>query len=112
MLFLIFAIFFHICITYEINPMTDLNEIRKDWYVIVNPNAGNRKGQKDWKRIEELFQREAINTESVFTGRKGEATELTMKAIAAGFRNFIVEFVPRTTASQSFRSAGSLVARI
>jgi YegS/Rv2252/BmrU family lipid kinase len=66
------------------------SQIRPEWYVIVNPNAGNRKGQKDWKRISELFQREEIMTEVVFTERKGQAIELTRNAIGRGFRKIIV----------------------
>ncbi|MGD0581929.1 MAG: diacylglycerol kinase family protein [Bacteroidales bacterium] len=61
-----------------------------EWYVIVNPNAGSRKGQKDWKRISELFRREEIPIETAFTERKCHAIELTRKAIGEGFRKIIV----------------------
>jgi diacylglycerol kinase (ATP) len=66
------------------------NQVSSEWYVIVNPNAGNRKGQKDWKRISELFNREEIRFESVFTVKKGHAIELTREAIGSGFRKIIV----------------------
>jgi hypothetical protein len=33
---------------------TDQNE----WLIIVNPNAGNGKGEKDWDKISELLSKE------------------------------------------------------
>lgn len=64
--------------------------IKLEWFVIVNPNAGNRKGQKDWKRIEELFHKEGVAVRNIFTTRKGEAIELTASAVGEGYRNFVV----------------------
>lgn len=66
------------------------NQMKGEWFVIVNPNAGNRKGQKDWKRISALFTREEIGITAAFTERKGHAIELTNQAIREGFRKIIV----------------------
>mgnify|MGYP000985160698 CR=1 FL=1 len=61
----------------------------EEWFVIVNPNAGNGKGKKDWERISELFRREKITLVPEFTLRKGHAIEYTQEAIDRGFRKFI-----------------------
>ena len=36
------------------------NSDLKEWLVIVNPNAGNGKGKKDWDRISDLFEKNNI----------------------------------------------------
>jgi YegS/Rv2252/BmrU family lipid kinase len=65
------------------------NTIRDEWFTIVNPNAGNGKGKKDWERISGLFARENIKIISKFTERKGQATEFAGEAIGSGFRKII-----------------------
>jgi len=65
------------------------NPICNEWFTIVNPNAGNGKGKKDWERISGLFARENIDIISKFTEKKGQAIEITREAIASGFRKFI-----------------------
>ena len=51
----------------------DQNSNQKEWLVIVNPNAGNGKGKKDWDRISALLKKEDLHFRVVFTGRKGHA---------------------------------------
>lgn len=65
------------------------NSLINNWFTIVNPNAGNGKGQKDWSRINDLLKKNGIVTTVNFTGKKGDAIELTRKAIGDGFRKFI-----------------------
>ncbi len=65
------------------------NPVLKEWYAIVNPNAGNGKGKRDWDRISGLFERENIPVFSQFTQNKGHAIEYTRKAINTGFRKII-----------------------
>lgn len=64
---------------------TDQNE----WLVIVNPNAGNGKGEKDWDKISALLKKENLPFTVKFTERKGHAIILTLEAIKAGFRKII-----------------------
>lgn len=68
-----------------------MNETRdkKEWFVIVNPNAGNGKGKKDWNRIKTIFERENIKISHKFTGAKGDAVHITHDAIAAGYRKIV-----------------------
>ncbi|MBW6500922.1 MAG: diacylglycerol kinase family lipid kinase [Bacteroidales bacterium] len=63
--------------------------IREEWFTIINPNAGNGKGKKDWSRILSLFERESILIVSRFTQQKGQAMEFVREAVGSGFRKFI-----------------------
>jgi YegS/Rv2252/BmrU family lipid kinase len=67
------------------NHSTDRNE----WLVIVNPNAGNGKGEKDWDKISDLLTKEIVDYTVNFTERKGHAIQLTIEALEAGFRKII-----------------------
>lgn len=60
------------------------------WFVIVNPNAGRKKGEKDWNQIKTLFQQSEIQISSIFTKHQGHAIDIVKKAIQDGFRKFIV----------------------
>jgi len=80
--------YFHLCLplnqTYMIQ-CTDQNE----WLIIVNPNAGNGKGEKDWDKISDLITKENIRYVVNFTERKGHAIHLTLEALEAGYRKII-----------------------
>jgi YegS/Rv2252/BmrU family lipid kinase len=65
------------------------NTDNEKWLVIVNPNAGNGKGKKDWIRISELLKDEDLSFSVKFTEKKGHATKLTSEGITAGFRKII-----------------------
>ncbi len=62
----------------------------KEWLVIVNPNAGSRKGEKDWPKIQEALTKQGFSFKAVFTENKHHAIELTSKLVATGFRKLIV----------------------
>lgn len=66
-----------------------MNQNQSQWLVIINPNAGNGKGKKDFDRITSLLEREEIPFSVRFTERKTEATDLTRQAIENGFRKII-----------------------
>lgn len=65
------------------------NSTRPEWFTIVNPNAGNGKGKKDWDRISDLFSRENIPVHPKFTERKGQAIGFVKDALESGFRKII-----------------------
>jgi YegS/Rv2252/BmrU family lipid kinase len=65
------------------------NSDRREWLVIVNPNAGNGKGKKDWDKISYLLKNEALPYDVNFTERKGHAIHFTIEGIAAGYRKII-----------------------
>ena len=67
-----------------------INPDSQEWFTIVNPNAGNAKGKKDWNRISGLLTRSGINAEPVFTEKKCHAIRLAREAVTKGFRNILV----------------------
>jgi len=64
------------------------NDAQK-WFVVVNPNAGNRKIQRDWKRIQKLLKDSGLNFDFALTEYASHAIEITQNAISEGFRRFI-----------------------
>jgi len=60
------------------------------WFVIVNPNAGKRKGKQDWPGITRLLAKAGIDYLGFFTEHRGHAIELTKKYLSNGFRKIIV----------------------
>ncbi len=63
--------------------------MNNEWLVIVNPNAGQGKGKKDWERISSLLNSEKLPFTARFTESKGHAIELTTEGITGGFRNIV-----------------------
>ena len=61
-----------------------------EWFVIVNPNAGKRKGQQDWLTIARLLTEAGIDYINIFTEHRDHAMHLAHKYIEKGFRNIIV----------------------
>jgi len=62
---------------------------KKDWLVIVNPNAGKGKGEKDWHKIAKLL-RDHLKFQAVFTGYKRHAIKLGFQGIEQGYKKIIV----------------------
>ncbi len=60
------------------------------WLVIVNPNAGSRKGEKDWPKIKEILNSKGFSFEAVFTKNRNHAISLTASMITEGYRKIIV----------------------
>jgi YegS/Rv2252/BmrU family lipid kinase len=65
------------------------NSVKTKWLVIVNPNAGNGKGKKDWVRISELLKEEGLSFAVKFTEKKGHAAIFTIDGIKEGYRKII-----------------------
>jgi YegS/Rv2252/BmrU family lipid kinase len=65
----------------------DTNQVK--WLVIVNPNAGNGKGKHDWDLISDFLKKAKLIYEVRFTERKGQAMDLSIEGISAGFRNIV-----------------------
>jgi YegS/Rv2252/BmrU family lipid kinase len=66
----------------------NINQSNK-WFVVVNPNAGNRKIDRDWKRIHKLLGASGLEFDFAFTEHANHAVEITQHAIRKGFRRFI-----------------------
>ena len=59
------------------------------WFVIVNPNAGNGKGRKDWVQISSNLKKHELIWSEYFTDRKGDAINVSQEAIASGYRKIL-----------------------
>ena len=75
-----------------INPKIMMNkqEKKKEWLVIINPNAGRLKGSRDWKKIRSLLVKHDFNFHEVFTERPGHATEISKEYIEEGYKRIII----------------------
>lgn len=63
------------------------SELSNDqWLIVVNPNAGRKKGRKDWAQIAALLSEFRVNYNVVFTTRPRHAIEITANGIADGYR--------------------------
>lgn len=62
---------------------------KADWLVVVNPNAGKRKGEKDWSKIAKLLEKYKISYRQVFTHQRQNAILITRKGIEGGYRKII-----------------------
>ncbi len=83
------------------------------WLVIVNPNAGKRKGLKDWDEISGYLKEFELDYTPIFTERPGHATEIVIeyverdkfqKIIAVGGDGTLNEVVNGIFKQKSFRT--------
>jgi diacylglycerol kinase family enzyme len=56
------------------------------WLVVINPNAGNGMGRKDWNKIEALLHKYNISFQQRVTEAKHHAIHITIEAIQRGCR--------------------------
>lgn len=70
----------------KINKMVEAEK----WFVIVNPNAGKKRGLKDWGKIKSLLEANSLRFYVSFTERQHDAIQYTQDAILQGYRRFIV----------------------
>lgn len=67
-----------------------MNQISdQEWLIIVNPNAGKGKGEKDWDKISTFLKKEELLFTVKFTAGKGHAMKLALDGISEGFRKII-----------------------
>lgn len=62
---------------------------QKEWLAIVNPNAGNGKGLRDWQFIAGFLEKKHLSFTVKFTEAKGHAILLAEEAVKNGCRNII-----------------------
>jgi diacylglycerol kinase (ATP) len=68
--------------------MIDVKTVSPEkWLMIVNPNAGVKKGLRDWPGILRILAVEGVDFEHKLTERKGHATLIAEEAIVNGYRN-------------------------
>lgn len=59
------------------------------WFVVVNPNAGNRKIKRDWPEIRKVMTRSGLKYDFAMTEGPLHAIELAGEALKKGFNKFI-----------------------
>ena len=64
--------------------------MKGEWFVVVNPNAGNGKGKKDWKQISALLDNSGLRHTNIVTEHQGHAIKLVRRYIDMGFSRIIV----------------------
>jgi YegS/Rv2252/BmrU family lipid kinase len=69
---------------------TSINGEDKSWIVFVNPNAGTKKGRKDWPVISEILKSSGIHFQEIITKHRDHAVTLAMEQAQKGSRRFIV----------------------
>ena len=62
----------------------------KKWLLIVNPNAGVKKGTKDWPKILRILREEKVDFDFQLTSRRGHAIRIASEAILSGCRKICV----------------------
>lgn len=67
----------------------NLNLLKNNWFIVVNPRAGGGKGRIDWPMIEGLLAKYDIGFDVAFTEHKHHAVEITVKAIKSGYNKLI-----------------------
>lgn len=66
-----------------------LKVIKRNWLVIVNPNAGGRRGEHEWPGIKRLLQNEGIPFDVVFSKAPLHAIVLAEEGIANGYKDIV-----------------------
>jgi len=69
--------------------MTHQNTKPNKWFIVVNPNAGNRKIKRDWEKIHKMLLLSGLQFEFAFTEHVLHAIHITKQAIDKGYRDFI-----------------------
>ena len=60
------------------------------WLMIVNPNAGVKKGTKDWPKILRILKEEKVDFDFQLTTGRGHAIDIACESIIQGYRNICV----------------------
>ncbi len=61
-----------------------------NYLVIINPNAGRRKGEKDWDKISSLLQKAGFTYKALFTKAPRHAIDIAVSHIENGYHRIIV----------------------
>ncbi len=65
------------------------NPDQKQWFIVVNPNAGNGKGKTEWHQISDALSKNNISFDVKFTSGKGNAIAFASESIDKGYRRII-----------------------
>lgn len=60
------------------------------FFFLINPNAGNEGGEREWPKIEELVIKNRLNYDYAFTEAVGHAQKIIKEKIKEGYRKIVV----------------------
>jgi len=60
------------------------------FFFLINPNAGNEGGEREWPKIEQLIKQYDLQYEYVFTEAVGHAQKIIGEKIIEGYRKIVV----------------------
>lgn len=63
--------------------------MEKKWLVIINPNSGSHKGERDWPVIHSLLHEAGLSFQYIFSEYHRHAISITTTGIKQGFRHII-----------------------
>ncbi len=71
--------------------MSESKTLDQSWLVVVNPNAGRRRGLLDWEKISGLLIHQNLEFNPVFTECPGHATKIVIEHVEGdGYRKIVV----------------------
>ena len=62
----------------------------KNYFVLINPNAGKCSGKKDWQNISAILTNNGIAFNHQFSDFKGHAMEIAKETAIQGYKNLII----------------------
>ncbi len=65
-------------------------DVKQQWFAIVNPTSGNGRGAKDWPLIREMLHQAGITFEYQLTQKPYQGLELAGKALKEGYRKLLI----------------------
>jgi YegS/Rv2252/BmrU family lipid kinase len=63
--------------------------MKNKWMLIINPKAGNGKGEREWENISKMMSFEEIPFDHKFSTHPFHAIEIVKQKIAEGYRKFV-----------------------
>ncbi len=60
------------------------------FFFLINPNAGNEGGEREWPKIVEILNKKELQYEFAFTKAVGHAEEIIISKIGEGFRKIVI----------------------
>lgn len=65
-------------------------QLGKKYFFIINPNAGNEGGSREWPKIQAILKSNQIEFDYAFTEKVGHAEQIVKSKIIESYRKFII----------------------
>lgn len=64
--------------------------LEHEWYIIINPTAGNGKSCKVWSKLKNYLEAQTVQFTYEFTNQIGDGHNMMIDAVRKGFSKFII----------------------